>query len=747
MFKPITTLRMLVLAGIPVLCMAQTPDPAAAVQAPPDVAAEVEWNASSGIFRLKYNGEVVLDGKVEGQGAELSQIEYGRGRVEQHIRLTGKGLSLTALAHGSEQTLAAETRGGAQMRFPMVRTSHGMSDNRRNNAIYDRKWDRQIEIITAVRISPAGESASSRDFKLTAIGDFIEIAFRPHFYQRHKGIEFFEPWTYKVRDDSITGWSSGWAYKRAFGQKECDALLEVLKEKRMNDFGYRFIQIDDGFQNELGKGQDRPRYPGANKDYPSRGPDTWLKWRKDTFPAGLPGFVTACKTAGFEPAMWVGPHFTDNTLINNHPDWFIRGKDGKPFAAPWISCGVDATREKALDGLVRPTYEGIKNAGVSYVKIDLLRHYFYDLLNKNQDYCREHGVTSAQMYRKFLTAVRKALGPDTFILSSWGVLPESASLVDACRLAGDGYGPGSMQQYNCWNGIVWRNDPDHCDVYPQFKGVGTGNVTKFESVVPTNNDTVIRPALASIAGTMLILSDKPDVYRDDRNIEGARRSSPIVSSVPGQLYNFDESKSGTLVSIYRDDISSGTDVAPGDANQFGEVCPWWLNEFNIAGVGQWNVLHRVNWGKEAPAVAVDFSDMGLEADADYLVYEFWTHEYLGVKRGLLELPAAGQHELRSYALRKLENHPQIVSTNRHLSQGGVDLLEVSWQDGVLSGKSKVVVGDRYELALHVPAGFVVKSAIIGGKSAQTEAEGELLRVSFTPDATGEVAWRMEFETK
>ena len=134
---------------------------------------------------------------------------------------------------------------------------------------------------------------------------------------------------------------------------------------------------------------------------------------------------------------------------------------------------------------------------MTYVKIDLLRHYFYDLLNHNQDYCREHGVTSAGMFRKFVGAARQELGPATFILSCWGVLPEGVGLVNACRIASDGYGPVSMQQYNSWNGIVWRNDPDLCDVYPQFKPAEVGDVSKFERVTPTNSDTVLRPALAS----------------------------------------------------------------------------------------------------------------------------------------------------------------------------------------------------------------------------------------------------------
>jgi len=717
--------------------------------APPNSPAEVEWAPDTGVLRLSYHGGVILDAKIEGGPAALTKVEDSSPGLSQHLTFTGKNLHLNARAHGSDQLIAAETRTKAQEKFSLVRTTHGSSDNLRNNALYDRKADRQLEFLAlSVRLIPAGETASGHDFTLSAAGDAIEIVFRPRFYQRHKGIEFFEPWTYDVRQDSITGWSSWWAFRRACTQQDCDSLLAVWQEKHLDDYGYRFIQLDDCYQNELGKGQARPIYPGSDKSYNARGPETWLDWRKDTYPAGLAGYVAACKKAGFHPGVWIGAYFTDNEVITTHPDWFVRDASGKPATGPWISCGVDATNEAALNALVRPTFSGVRKAGVDYVKIDLLRHYFYDLLNRHPDYCREHGVTSAEMFRKLLGAARHELGPDTFVLSCWGVLPESVGLADACRIASDGYGPVSMQQYNSWNGIVWRNDPDHCDVFPQFKAGETGNVTKFDHVVPTNNDTVIRPALASIAGTLLMLSDKPEVYRDDRNIEGAKRSSPVLSSVPGQLYDFDGSKSAALATVPRTSIQSGSNPAPGDANQFGAVCPWWLNEFDLPGVGHWNVLHRVNWGKAAPAVTLDFADLGLEPDADYLAYEFWTHTYLGIHRGHLDLPAAADHELRSYALRKLEPHPQIVSTSRHLSQGAADLISVVWKDDTLSGSSHVIVGDRYELVLHVPTGYHVKSATIAGQAvtptADPDAKGELVRLAITPATTGKVEWSISF---
>ena len=709
---------------------------------PANSAAKVDWNEQAGTLRIHYDGRLLFDGRVSGKARFSDATARQRQALTQTLTLTGEGLRLEGVVSAGSEAIAAETRGAAQERFPLVRTtSGGPSRNLRNNAVYDRGRDWMFS--GAARVEPK----SATQFHFTSAGDAITLTFKPRFYQRHKNITHFRPWTYKVRQDSITGWSSWWAFFRNCSQKDCDELLAVWKEKRFADYGYRFIQLDDCFQNEFGKGQGRKVWPpaaAANSGYVARGPATWLDWRKDNYPAGMSGYVAACKAAGYEPAIWIGTYFTDDELITSHPDWFIRGADGKPYAAPWSSCGVDATSVQALDVIVRPTFRGLREAGFTYVKIDQLRHYLYDNLHKNPEYCAARGVTPAEMFRKYLGAARQELGPDTFVLSCWGVLPESVGLADACRIGGDGYGPVTMQQYNSWNGIVWRNDPDHCDVYPKFKPAQAGNVTETAAVTAAPADTIIRPALASIAGCLLLLSDKPAVYRDDANLTGLRRAAPVLFSVPGQLYDFDESKTRNLVTLQRTSIISGANPSPIDADQFGPVCPWWLNEFDRP-FEHWNVLHRLNWSaKPAGRKEVSFADLGLDAGQTNLIYEFWSGQLLGSFRGRVEVPEIPAMGLQSFAIRRQLDRPQLVSTSRHLSQGGVDLLAVDWKSNVLAGRSRVIVGGRYEVAIRVPAGFKLKSAEADGQSAKVVAEGELVRLIWTPVVTGEVDWEFVF---
>lgn len=703
---------------------------------PANSGANVEWNKNKGTLRLRYDGKILFDGRVPG-ATLVTTATRKKQAVTQTITLTGKNLRLEGAVSAGVDAIPSETLGEAQKTFPMIRTSSGTSRNLRNNAIYDRTRD-------WVLVGPAGRARitplPSSSFNLVCGGDEIELTFKPRFYQRHKNIAYFRPWTYQVRKDSITGWSSWWAYMRNFNQRDLEQLLAVWKEKQFADYGYRFIQIDDCFQG----GEHSKHNILFNNGYPGGHPETWLDWRKDLFPAGINGYSKACKEAGFEPGIWIGSHFGTKDIIDAHPDWFVRGPDGKPTFGSWIGAAIDASNKAAVDTLVRPTYRGIRNAGIPYVKIDILRHYLYDNLHKNLAYCKSRGVQPADILRGYLKAAREEVGPDTFILACWGVLPEAVGLADACRVGGDGYGPVTMQQYNSWNGIVWRNDPDHCDVYPRFRPAEAGNVTKTAAVAAAPADTVIRPALASIAGCMLILSDKPAVYRDEANLKGLRCAAPVIFSVPGQLYDFEPSKSRNLILTKRTDIVSGAGPSPIDAAQFGAVCPWWLNEFDRS-FEHWSVLHHLNWsGNTIPATTVNFAEIGLDPAKEYLVYEFWSDAFLGVMRGQMALPALPAMGLNSLSLREKLNHPQIVSTSRHLSQGGVDLVKVDWGKSTLSGRSRVVAGDRYTLAIYVPSGFTLKAAEFAGKPAEVKSGSGLLRVSVMPSVTGELDWRLIF---
>lgn len=710
-------------------------------QAPPNASASISGKADKGSLKLSYNNDklAAFEIFVEEEGIlrkpDKGEVEListaqqgevvGQRMVFSLTNPSAKRLVVRGSVFGSVESFPAETLGEAQKNFPVVRNSVGLSRNLRNNAIYDRKWDWVLfaEKCDEMRIEPISETAKKNTFFWECSGAAVELTFMPRYYQKHKNLKHFEPWKQAIRKDSITGWCSWWAYRTGFTEKELGEILEVFSEKKLADFGYRWIQIDDTFQGGSGT------------------PESWTIWN-DKFPSGMKGYAERVRAAGFEPAIWIGAFFRDAEIVKKNPEWFIRNASGEAIKGPWLDYGIDATNPIAAKTLVSPTYKAIQDAGFTYVKIDTLRHLLYDGINVAKGYGSDRGLGADDIFRAYLSNARQGLGSDTFLLACWGILPEAIGFADGCRLGGDGFGPATMQQYNSWNGIVWRNDPDHCDIFPTTQGADAGNVTKTKDVDGRPADTILRPTLASLSGSMLMLSDRADVYRKDANLEGLKRAAPVLFTVPGQLYDFDPSKSDNVIALNRADVVQGGPPSPIDADQEGRVCPWWMLEINRP-FENWAVLGRMNWSaNEFAAEQVKFSDIGLASEAEYLVYEYWTKQFLGVCKGAFLAPPLNPKGTQIFAIREVKGNPQVLSTSRHISQGGHDLDFAQWDPRAfsLAGLSKVVGGDPYEITVYAPSGYKLKDSRPSG----AVADGELVKLAIQPEKTGEIRWEIYF---
>ena len=704
-----------------------------AVEPPANAPAAVAWNAAEGRLSLRYHGTVIFDAAIRAEDAggqpvrgvavTLEPAETLGEKVEQRLKFTlaapkeGVLVVLRGTVTGSEEAFPAETESEAQKRFPYVRNSVGLSRNLRNNAVYDRRWDWVLAgpADGATRIQPKVVEERQVAFSWESRGADLEVVFRPRFYQKHKDLEFYEPWTYQVWKGSVSGYCTWWAYKTGFNQETLDAVVNVFTEKHLPDFGYHYVQFDDAYQTGGGS-------PGG-----------FLKWN-GKFPGGPEYAVEKIRSGGMEAGLWVFCLFKQGDpvvkdMVQEHPEWFAQDAEGKLFTNHgWYV--LDTTNKDALERLVRPTYRGLKQLGFKYIKIDGAGDLVDWGYRKCPEYLEKIHSSQGQALRRFYVAAREELGRDVYILSSWGVLPELIGVVDGCRLATDGFRAASFQGFNSWEGVVWRNDPDHCDVLPVGREQGA---MKTFAVEDAPLDTIIRPSVISMAGGMLMLSDKAEVYQEDRNLEGVKRSSPVLFTVPGQLYDYTPKGPNWH---FRNHARSG-----------GGESPWWFSEIDRP-FDHWSVLARFNWGgKGTPETEVKFADLGLAADREYLVFEFWTQKFLGKSQGSFKAAAQDANNgLQVFAIREARAHPWVLSTTRHISQGGVSLLDVKWDGGanVLSGESAVVIGDPYVLTVHLPEGFRLTGAEFGGGKAEVASQKETATVRIVPSATGTVNWKMTF---
>jgi hypothetical protein len=89
-----------------------------------------------------------------------------------------------------------------------------------------------------------------------------------------------------------------------------------------------------------------------------------------------------------------------------------------------------------------------------------------------------------------------------------------------------------------------------------------------------------------------------------------------------------------------------------------------------------------------------------------------------------------------------------VATSRHITGTGVDLIDLSWRDGVLSGRSRLVGGDPYEIYLTEPGRWTLSALQCDGADPlPIERAGGLVKGGCLAKANADVAWRAEFSRR
>jgi len=675
------------------------------IAAPPNEPATIEFTRDA--ITVRYDGRLVFEGRIADRKAvahaTVNAYRTGGG-VDQVLALTARSgrnpVELTGTIRGSDQAFPAESdrplRG-----VPIVRHSSGLSRSLRNQSVYDRQWDWVLSVDdhprTEVRVMPAGASAAGRTFTLDAKGSEILLRFRPRFYQQHRGLAFFEPWTYRTWAHPVVGWCSWFAFFDRVTEQDIKHTADVVAEV-LQPYGYQYIQMDDGYQ----------RATGA--------PEFWLK-PNQKFPGGLDTLASYIRSKGLKPGIWTNAAFSQTDIATAHPSWFVLDPTGAPARGNWIDLIVDGSNPEALDELVRPIYRELRREDWQYFKLDALRHLRYEGYNANGGHFAKNGTNLVEAYRKYVRSVREEIGGDRFMLACWGVRPELVGIADGCRIGTDGFSFAGLAQFNSFNNVVWRNDPDHIEL--------------------SDREAWRSTMVTSLTGSLFMLTDKPERYRTEF-VEPAKRAAPVLVTLPGQLYDVDPSRSSQL---WRADVEvSGRDPKPFDAG-LEPAAHLYLLEVNRP-FESWVVLGRT--GGESAALPLD--QLGLDPAKEYVAFEFWEKRLLPVVTKALRpgvIPA--RYNSQVFVIRERVAHPQVIATSRHITGGGVDLVDVKWDGARLEGWSTVVGGDPYDIYVTEPAGFAFEQATCDGASAAAAVrDGVMIKVTCRPMVSREIGWSAVF---
>ena len=454
--------------------------------------------------------------------------------------------------------------------------------------------------------------------------------------------------------------------------------LADFAAKEMKPFGFSFVQIDDEWQ-------DGATHPdGSHINGPRRG---FTRHKPDgPYPSGMAFTAKNLQDRGLTAGIWFLP-FAANHQDKDFPkDWFMQRRDGMPYETTWGGTSFDLTKPAVQDYL-RKLAQTIHGWGFNYFKMDGMwtgtsseqvyvnDGYTDDSFGNNKPF-HNPDATNIEALRLGLKTLREGAGPDVFfsgccapqnMRSLGGVI----GLVDSMRIGpdnGSGWqdwrnetmhfegggiitGPIRANRLYFLHGRVWWNDPDPAYVRP---------------AVPLGHATLLTSWVA-LSGAFNLSSDWLPTLPPER-LDILKRCMPSHQAQARPVDYFDS----PMPSI------------------------WLLSDASQA--VRRDVLGLYNWDSTGRNIGYAAAKAGLDGAKTYHAFDFWGKKPGADFHGEFHVAVPGE-SCRILAVRAAENHPLLVSTSRHLTQGIVDVTDEAWRNDSLSATSQVVGADAYELRI------------------------------------------------
>jgi hypothetical protein len=507
-----------------------------------------------------------------------------------------------------------------------------------------------------------------------------------------------------------------WYHAGAWNEKALAQQAEFAG-KNLRPFGFSVLQIDDGWQDGQTKNGPRKNFTRVRADGP--------------YASGMKEMADKIKAQDLVPGIWFMPFSGsyEDPWFKDHPDWFVKHDDGTPHESRWGGTAMDMTSPGAQEYLRGEVNRLVHEWGYRYLKMDGLtsgagvQHVYVN------DAYKEDGMgdgvfhdpekTNIEALRDGLRLIRAAAGPETYLLGctvaqNMRAYGGGMGLVDAMRVGPDNNwqwkslitGPRYGTRNYHLHGRIWHNDPD-C-VYARAQ-------------MPLSHAQVIA-SWATLSGQLSI-------------------SSEDFARLPAERLDL----------LKRTMPAHGLPTRPVDL--FDEALPRMWLVTDARSTPRRDVVGLFNWGDAEAAFDYSLDWIGLGGNGQYVGFDFWGNKLIAPFKDRLQQRVPGQ-SCMVLAVRGLADHPQVISTSRHITGGMVDLSDEKWNSETreLSGTSKVVGGDSYELrvVLQSTKGIwrVDKVAMDGdgadpGQIANTE--DHLLRVTVKSAQSRDVRWTIRFE--
>jgi len=479
----------------------------------------------------------------------------------------------------------------------------------------------------------------------------------------------------KLPKEPPMGWCSWYPYRLEINEK---IVLENAKLIKKHFPGYRFsyIQVDHGWQYQNTCGY-------------------WIE-TNERFPHGIQWLADKLERMGFRLGLWIAI-FTvleHSPLFKEHPECLIKDEKGNPRPMPFrwswepherVYC-IDPTHP-AAQRFIRETLTYLRNKGVRYWKID----FTWRIAIKDRDafYYNKYMVKGAEIYRKGLSLVEKSLKGDYIY---WCSNPTNLGfgLGSTTMVADDIDNPGFRTSEDMRN-------PEEGPKLKEFRRKATTIISRY---FLHRKLTLLNPDVVEVG--------RPGDY------EEAKIRLSVVALCGGQVFLGDD-----LTALNKKDWKLleksipplGKAARPVDLfeHTYPDSYPQIWHLPVIKRWGRWDIVGLFNLTKQKKDITVDFSDLNLKKDTEYLIFEFWGKKFLGIFKNCITvdmLPITTKLIL----IKEVPEYPMVLSTDMHFSQGGVELDEVVFdrKTNILKGIARRQKGTKGNIFIFCPPGYNVK---------------------------------------
>lgn len=505
--------------------------------------------------------------------------------------------------------------------------------------------------------------------KLTS--EVVEISCHPG---GHPALEHWADTVMAVNELSppkhcMSGWNSWYAYRLTISEDIVLANARIIKQY-FAPLGATNVQIDHGWQYRDIIGH-------------------WVP--NDRFPHGLPWLSGQLKQLGLSLGLWTAVTSVSEYApeATEHPEMLAQDASGKPFVSwdNWYwephgaTLAVDPT-SPAGAAYYRDAGAKMKSYGCVYLKNDFQAH-----LAGGGMKLRDSELTlGAPVWREFTRLLREGMGPDMAYMACNAPLNLVAGLCDAAWVHRDignpagswehlrGFANDFATRYHVSGKFYW-SDPDYVQI-------GQGDL----------NENRIRLAWCALGGGPAFLGDRlPDLPKEKLLLLTKCFPSYRQCARPLDLFS-------------RDGYARVWDLP---------VKTTW---------GAWHVMGLFNLDEEDARIGLSLADLGLADGKPVVVWDFYHEQLLGemaADRSLglnLQVPVP-RTSCRLLRVTPKQDRPFVLSTDLHLTQGGVELPQVKWDAKTLtlSGTARRAPGLKGKVFVYVPEGYAPLKGTVQGK--------------------------------